>query len=336
MNHHLAALASYGALLALLAAGAPAQEQATTLASLARTADVVVRATVVRATDPSPEWHRLEFRRDEVLRGSLGETFTLLEPAGACCGRSLFALQPGNECLLFLQRRGPLLHPLGGARGVAQDAPELAAHVRALLGAADDGARARLLAASLAAPHPRIAADAAHALAALPTLPLGPAERAAVATALGDAVGRGHTAAPSLAEVAVRLADAPMLDSLLPLYMSQTHDDRAAMLRRALLRCPTRELAARLPLHVAGDEARQLRAAELMTALPAEEARAPLQALLLATAHPRVQLRAAQGLLDAGAPVHTLRARVPPAVLELANRRRNSTQTFRSLHNRPR
>jgi hypothetical protein len=336
MNRHLANFVSFGTALALLAGLAAGQDQATSLCALSRQADVVVRATVVRATDPSPEWHRVEFRRDEALRGDPGLLFTLLEPAGACCGRSLFALQPGNTCLLFLQRRGPALHPLGGARGVAEDSPELTSHVRSLLATADDAARSRLLVAALPSPHPRIAADAAHALAALPGLQLGAAERATIAASLGEAIGRGHSSAAALAEVAVRQADAPMLDALLPLYLAQIHDDRAALLRRALRGCRAADLATRLPQHVTADEARQLRAAELLTELPAEDAQAPLQALLQASTHARVQLRAAQMLLDGGAPTQSLRGRLPAAVLEVAIRRREHRPTFRSLPSRPR
>jgi hypothetical protein len=104
---------------------AAAQEQATALSTAARAAAVVVRATVVVATDPSPEWHRLQFRTSEVLKGTVGGSFALLEPSGACCGRSLFALQPGQSCLLFLRQIGAVLHPFGGSRGVLPDEPEI-------------------------------------------------------------------------------------------------------------------------------------------------------------------------------------------------------------------
>ena len=60
-------------LLSLLpTAFAGAQDQATTLLAASRRADVVVRATVLAATDPTPEWHRLQFRRDAVLKGAVG------------------------------------------------------------------------------------------------------------------------------------------------------------------------------------------------------------------------------------------------------------------------
>ena len=60
------AIAAAATLHLLLAVPAAAQAQATALSTAARSAAVIVRATVVAATDPSPEWHRLQFRTVEV------------------------------------------------------------------------------------------------------------------------------------------------------------------------------------------------------------------------------------------------------------------------------
>lgn len=317
--------------LVCLGLGATAQDQATTLLANSQRAEVVVLATVVAASDPSPEWHRLEFRTDELLKGRSGADFAVLEPAGACCGRSLFALQPGAACLLFLQRRGATLHPLGGSRGVLAADPELTAHVRALLAAPDAAATAALLAGGLQSPLPRIADDAAHALAGLPTLALDRSRRAAVAEALGHAVRTRLATAASLVEVAVRIADAPMLDTLLPLYLDQERADQASLLREGLARCAADELLARLPMHLRNDEAGELRAAELLGRLPAEHGGPALRRLLTTTHSPRVQLRVTETLLDQGAATSTLPTQLPAPVLRLAERRRHTAQPFRSI-----
>ena len=322
--------------LALLTLPAHGQDQATTLLAACERADVVVRATVLAASDPSPEWHRLEFRTDEVLHGQIGSTFALLEPAGACCGRSLFALVNGNDCLLFLQRRGATLHPFGGARGVLAAEPAVIAHVRSLLAATNDHARARILVTALQNETPRVAEDAAHSLATLPSLQLSATDRDTVVATLGAALERGNAVAASLADVVVRLEDATVLDALLPLYLDQPRADRARLLRQALVRCTPQGLVDRLPMHLHGDEQRELRAVELLADLPTDDARPMLHGMLAVTHSPRVQLCVCEGLLATGTQASTLRGRVPATVLALAERRRNGTRTFRNLrpHNR--
>ena len=69
-------------MVAALAKLAPSQEQATTLATLAQRADVVVHAAVSAASNPTPAWRQLTLRTRHVLKGSVGATFTLTEPAG--------------------------------------------------------------------------------------------------------------------------------------------------------------------------------------------------------------------------------------------------------------
>lgn len=310
---------------------ARAQDQATTLLRQARAADVVVRALVVGASDPSPDWHRIEFRAEETLAGHVAERFSVLEPAGACCGRSLFALQPGDACLLFLDRAGAGLHPHGGARGVLADEPEVVAHVRALLAAADDAARAAVLVAGLDSPAHRVAADAAHSLVGSPALPNDSATRHKVVSALTTAIGRGDTAAGSLVEVAVRCADAEVIDGLLPLYFAQSREDRAALLRRGLARCAPENLLDRLPVHLRRDEATELRAAELLVAMPAQAAAPALTSLLESTASPRVQLTVAERLLADPNLRRALGGHVPAVVQDLAERRRNAPPSFRAI-----
>lgn len=315
----------------LLAPFLPAQEQATTLLAAAQQADVVVHATVLAATDPSPDFHRLQFQSTQVLKGTTGAQFVLLEPSGACCGRVLFSLQPGDRCLLFLRRQGATLHPFGGGRGVLPANAQLLAHVAALLAAPDDAARAALLADQLAADEPRIAADAAHALAALPNLALSDAHRTAVTAALRSSLEHGTTTAASLCEVAARLADPQALDTLLPSYLQARRGDQGALLRRALLRCPPADLVARLPQFSDADATTSVRAAELLVALPPEHGHAALQQLLQRAPHPRVQLCLCESLLQNGARGAELAGQIPDSVRRLAERRVNSPRSFRAI-----
>lgn len=317
----------------MFAAAAPlavAQEQATTLAAACDRSDVVVLATVTAVADPSPAWHRLVWRTDEVLAGQIGATLTLLEPAGACCGRSLFALGLGDRRLLFLRRAGQTLHPFGGSRGVVVPTAGILAHARALLAAPAPAARAALLAASLGHAEPRVALDAAHALAAMPALELGPPALRRVRDALTLAVRRGLTSAAPLLDVTVRTADPALLDTALALYLEEPRRGSARLLRRGLARAEPALLTGRLPAHLRGDPAAELRAAELLRAMPGHHGEAALSALLASTDCPRVQLCAAEGLLAAGRPARALRASVPAAVLELAERRVAAVR-FRSI-----
>lgn len=308
---------------------AAAQDAGSTLAALAERADVVVRATVVAATDPSPQWHRMQFQTTQVLKGTAAATFELLEPAGACCGRSLFALQPGDQRLLFLRRTGQTLHPLGGARGVLPAEAAVVAHVEALLTAADAAALADVLTHGLAADAPRVADDAAQALSTLPQLDLGAPQRAAVAAALGDAVRRGSTRTAPLVDVVARLGDDATIDTCLPIYLATPRDDQAALLRRGLARGGTQVLAIRLPLHVDADGQRVQRAAELLAELPPEHARPALQRLLQSAPHPRVQLTLTEGLLAAGLRPAELAPLVPAPVLALAQTRHDRPRPLR-------
>ncbi len=315
--------------VALLPVIAPAQDRATTLFACSRDAAVVVRATVVAATDPSSDWHRLEFRADEVLKGGVEPAFFLMEPAGACCGRSLFALAPGDRCLLFLRRTGATLHPLGGARGVLADDAAVVAHVRTLLSTANTDVTAVLVAA-LDATEARIANDAAEALAVLPVLAPGAADRLRLVDALVRAVHTGRTAAAPLADAVARLQDPAMLDALAVTYLSTPRDDQAGLLRRAFARCDADSLLGIVPTD-ATDTARQLRAAQLFAELPMDRAAPVLRTMLVTTPCPKVKLCTAEALLGAGASADELRNAMPAEVLELALRRRDTAKTFRSI-----
>jgi hypothetical protein len=325
--------AVFPVLAAVPAAAGSARAQDTTLFAACRAADVIVRATVLTATDPQPDWHRLQFRSDQVLKGQVAGEFALMEPAGACCGRSLFALQPGTEVLLFLRRTGPVLHPLGGARGVLPWSAEVGAHVQTLLAATDDAAVAGILVGALAAAEPRIADDAAQALATLPGLQLPPGSHPQLQAALQDALQRGTTRSAALVEVSVRIGADELVDTMLPSYLRAT-TAQAPLLRRGLLRCAPGQVAQRLPLHTDGTDHGALRAAELLVELPDAEARQALARMLQQHPHPRVQLCIAEGLLAAGEQGHELARIVPEPVLQLAERRRQQPRRFRSIQPR--
>ena len=331
MNHvRLARVALTAALTAPLCA----QQQAATMASLAARADVVVRASVTYSVRPTPQWRQVGLRTDAVLKGQVGQTFTLTEPAGECCGRSLFSLRVGDERLLFLRRVGPVLHPMGGGRGVLPATPALLTHAAALMQAETTNALAHLLAQSLASSEPRISHDAAMALAALPNLTLSAADRAAAMAALSTSVQRGSTRTAALADVAARLGDASALDVVLPLYLRATRDDQAKLLGSALSRCAPALVAERMPMHVGATRRDAVRAATLLTTLPPSVGQGAMAALLSRPVHPRAKVELCQGLLAAGVAQASLSPMVPPVVLELALARRRQGPSFENI--RPR
>jgi hypothetical protein len=283
-------------LLALALAGAGrAQDGASTLAANLDAADAVVVATVTEHESAPQDMLRVRFVVATSLTGAPPAAFTLIEPAGACCGSSLFALQQGDVRLAFLRRRGPAWHVVGGPRGLLPATAEVVAHV------------------------PRIADDAALALAAQPALALDPAARAAIGSALQRELDRRSGRAAPLLEVAARSADAGLRDALLERYLASPRDDEAALLANGLLRAP---VAGTMDLAIAGatDERRGLRAAELASGLGSDEAVAACFGLLARTAAPRVQLRLCEELLARGVPAAQLQ-RAPRAVVDSAQKR---------------
>jgi hypothetical protein len=315
--------------LACLLASTAAAAQAPTLLQALRSADVVVTARVVAASDPSPEWHRLHFAVTSVIAGAPGPTLTILEPAGACCGRSLFALQVGDERLLFLSRVGATLHPRGGAHGVLLPTPALLAHVAALRDADDPVRLAQVLSQALDSDEPAVVDDAAATLAGLPAAVLGRVDRAAVGRAFAQALAAERPRQAHLADVAVRLADEALLDSVLDAYVRAPAPGHARLLRQALQRGDPGAIAARIQGHARGDD-QVLRAVELLLELPPAAAW-PTLASLLPRAHPRVALRAAEGLLGQGVRAQDLVQVVPGPVLELAERQRRHGPPFRAI-----
>jgi hypothetical protein len=309
----------------------PAQQQATTLSTLAQRADVVAHAAVTSASSPAPGWRQLTLRTVASFKGAAGATFTLREPEGRCCGRSLFSLQPGDERILFLSRVGATLHTMGGGRGVLPPTPALTAHTRALLQAPTTNALGHLLAQHIDDEEPRIAHDAAMALATLPSLALTATERSRVASSLADAVQRGSTKSAALADVAARLGDAQTVDAVLPIYMAARRQDQADLLRKALARCSPALVAERMTAHVGATPRGDLRAATLLVELPANVAHAAMSDLLSRPVHPRTKVQLCEGLLAAGVTQASLQPMVPAPVLDMAVARRASRPTFRNI-----
>ncbi|MEC8251721.1 MAG: hypothetical protein VX044_00805 [Planctomycetota bacterium] len=319
------------ALAAALTQLTPAQQQATTLTTLAQRADVVAHAAVTSSATPAPGWRELTLRTVSSLKGAAGSTFTLREPEGQCCGRSLFSLQPGDERVLFLRRVGATMHTMGGGRGVLPPTPALLAHTRALIQSPTTNSLGHLLAQNLDHAEPRIAHDAAMALATLPNLTLTAAERGAVASSHAAAVQRGSTKSAALADVAARLGDAQTVDSVLPIYMNARAQDQADLLRNALARCAPALVAERMTAHVGASAQGDLRAAMLLVELPAGVAQAAMSDLLSRPVHPRTKAQLCEGLLAAGVTRASLQPMVPAAVLDVAVKRRASRPKLRNI-----
>jgi hypothetical protein len=313
-RHAMLALAT-----AIVAASGRAQDGASTLAANLEVADAVVLATVTERTTTAVDLLRVRLVVDEALAGAPPTACTLIEPAAACCGRSLFALQVGDVRLVFLRRSGAAWHVAGGPRGMLPAVADLVAHVRSLAVHRAGPARTALLVAALDAPEPRIADDAALALAAQAGLLLDPAARMRVGDALMQALDRQSPRAAPLLEVAARSADAGLRDALLARYLACPRDAEAALLARGLLRSP---VAGTVELAIAGaaDEARGMRAAELVASLEPDAAVQACFALLRRTSAPRVQLRACEELLARGVPDDRIPT-APAQVVAMARKR---------------
>lgn len=317
------------AAMTLLALAGRAQDGASTLAANLDAAEAVVVATVTSVHAPAPATTAVVFRVDETVAGTAPATFALAEPAGDCCGRSLFALRAGDARLVFLQRRGPAWHVLGGARGMLAAQPAIVAHVRALGDAPTAAARTAALIAALAHDDARVADDAALALAARPGLALDDAAKASVGAALRRALDRRDGRALPLLDVAMRSGDAGLRDEALARYLAATADEEAALLRQGLLRATA---PGTIELAVAGavDERAGLRAAELVAALPADRAVPTGLQMLQHAGNPRVQLRLCQDLLRRGVPDSQLAA-APARVVDAARRLLPKAKAFRVL-----
>ncbi len=308
-----------GLALALLAAVAPGQDEASALASMLDRADVVavVRTLAVR-TEPGASI-RVTLRLERRLKGDAQDLVTLEEPDGQTCGRALQGLVPGQRLLACLRQRGEVLVPCaGGGRGLPLATSAVIAHAQALL-AADVRGRALLLVGALRADDARVAEDAALALALTPGIETAGAEtRAEVVAALRDAMTRGARTTPSLLTAAVRLRAEEIVDLILPPHLDGTDGPFGEAFVVALTNLDpalTVDAITRQPL--ASAPAR-LRAVQLLRRLPAEPAARGLWSVLRQAAEPGVRVQASAALLRAGVDPRDLRATIGEEALATA------------------
>jgi hypothetical protein len=305
------------------------QQEATTLAALSNKADSIVVATAIAATDPSPDFHRIEFRTEQSLKGTVSGTFAVLEPAGRCCGRALGTLAIGDRVLAFLSQRGGALHPLGGDRGVIQGSDALIAHVQSLLQSGTPDRKGALLATALTSADARVRADAALALAQLPTAPLDAASQAKVLAALDQELAAGTNRIPALVTASVRFVGDAAAPTLVRAYVHTAAEDHAMALGRGLLQLSATSVHQALAAEALPDAVAQQRACELASAKP-DPISIPMLTRML-DAQPRVALAAAEALLATGVAPTTLAPRTDAAVLETAVQRRSKLPQLRAV-----
>jgi hypothetical protein len=311
------------AVLALLAGGLRAQEEAATLARLCDEATAVAVVDVLAHTDPDPSTHEVRFRAREVLKGSIPAQFAIREPSGACCGRALFGVLPGTRHLLFLDLVEGAWHLRAGARGLAGAEPALRAHVARLLASAGPE-RLLALAQALDSDHDRVRRDAAMALASAPGLEAGAEPvRAALAAAAGRALAtlQADSVLPYLVLAAARVGADSVLPTLVDAWVLDGRAELRVLVSSTLTRFGDARAAAAVAARMRGDGAQRLRAAELLGALDSEEARSALLGLLGDDPDPRLRVRACELLLRQGVGKGTLRRHAGAQVLELAERR---------------
>ncbi len=323
MNTMLRAILAFAVLSPLCA-----QQQATTLLRLSREADAVAVATATAVNDPSPEWHRVEFRADETLAGSVGPTFSALEPAGRCCGNALFSVQPGAQYVVFLSRRGGAVHPLGGDRGILPASAELVEHLRALVANRGDArSETNLLAMSLEHADERIRTDAALALASHATPVTDVDAKASLRAALRHDAQQPSTRLPALATATARAEGRDAADCILPLYLETSAEGAATALQRTLLSLPADEVAAAARRCDLVDETAAIRTANLFEERADPAQLDVLQRMLRSAKRPRVSAAVTQALLAHDVSEESLRHSVPEAVLHVAKQRRKARDT---------
>ncbi len=297
----------------------PAQEDATTLAGLCGDAGLVVLVDVLARIDPTPDTHAMRFAPRLVLKGQDPGLFEVREPAGACCGRTLFGLLPGSRHLLFLRAHDGAFHLQGGARGLAGGDAATVGHVQALL-AADGAARTALLASTLEHGDARLRRDAALSLWRLPELASAPpAVRQAVERAALVALdGPADSVLPYLTAAAARSGSTAVLEGLIDAYVTGERSELRQLLRTGLPAFGEEQAAAALAARLPRDDDGRMRGIALLADLDCRPARAALVQVLRARPGPRVQLTAARVLLAQGEQPANLLPLVPQAVLEAA------------------
>src|SRR5262245_17450364 len=138
----------------------PAQQDATTLASLCDRADAVVVARPLAVGQVGDGTLRVRFGVVRTLLGAVGTGFTLPEPAGErgerACGRALHGLAPGAACVAFLRTGAETRLCASSARALPALEPGLERAVAGLLEARDPDARRAVLTELLASDCERV------------------------------------------------------------------------------------------------------------------------------------------------------------------------------------
>lgn len=309
------------------ASALPAQQQATTLFTLAESADVVVIATAIAASDPSVDFHRIEFHTDQVLKGSAGESFAILEPAGRCCGRALSAMTIGDQVIAFLDYRGPGLHPLGGSRGISLATPEIVAHVRQLLAAQNQKSYGEILASGLSNPDQRVRIDAALALAALPSTRLGATANQQILSALQIELQAASASLPAMIDASVRFLGDAAATTLVQSLLTTDDDSVSNLMTRGLARLSGDSVHQSLMVAALPNPLAQQRACELAACIP-NALSLPMLRILL-TQSPRVALAASEALLANGVSAESIAPLTDSEVLKVAVERHSQLPKLR-------
>lgn len=281
----------------LVCASVAAQDAATTLLRLCERASLIAQVRVLDVRLHGDEM-LVTLRTLHALRGAAPACFVLREPGGDACGRALAGLLPGSGMLAFLERApGGATLVCPSPRALVALEPGLVAHVAALC-AAGRRELPSLLATALGASSPRVATDAALALAELEQLGnLSVAGRAGLLQALRTATGARTL--PALVTAAARLQLPEAVPMFVDRWLTGAEDGCRRLHRDALLQFPpalvVAEIAARQPR---GQHA-QLRAVQLLELLPAAEAADRLLAIAR-SGEPAAAVHAAAALLRAG------------------------------------
>lgn len=256
------------AILVMLAAPLPAQDQASTLARLTDSAAAVAVVRVLAATDPDSLHHRVLFATEALLKGELPLRFEITEPAGRGCGRALHGLVQGTGLVAFLSwDSGRVRLSVSSARSLAPASAELVEHVRDLVQMGNRGRRAGLLAEALSATNVRVRRDAALSLAILPDLDRADrGARARILAALPELLRRGDPATGPLTMAVVRLGLEDGRDILLSAYLEGRQPGLGPLLKKALVELGAARTVQRVMARLPDDPQGRERAVVLLEA----------------------------------------------------------------------
>src|SRR5439155_23386306 len=136
--------------------------------------------------------------------------------------------------------------------------------------------------------------------------------------ALATELLQGSTLVPALVDVVARSGGAGAARCLLTGYLGAASAGQALSLQQALVRLPGDAVREALAIAAMPAAAAQVRAAELLLAMPDPANTQLLLRLLQWSSTPRAALAATEALLAAGESPGALAPRVPAPVLEMA------------------